>query len=68
MPYFSNKPAPTPGYLLPKLNSAVIKEPEVKQGTKRKHDNVEVGGCIDRGDSNLDKQFLLIKHYVICLS
>ena len=48
MPYFSNKPPPTPGHLLPKIKAAASvmpTEPEVKHGTKRKHDAVEVGTC-----------------------
>ena len=45
MSYFSNKPAPTPGYLLPRpgANPAVIKEPELKPSLKRKLNDSETG-------------------------
>ena len=45
MPYFSNKPGPTPGHLLPRLSTepGVIQEPDLKIGAKRKRD-LEEGG------------------------
>ena len=45
MAYFSQKPAPTPGPQLPIPGtlSTVIKEPEIKTGSKRKHDVLESG-------------------------
>jgi len=38
MSYFSNKPAPTPGSMLPQpiLSSAVVNEPSDKRSLKRK--------------------------------
>ncbi len=38
MSYFSNKPAPTPGHLLPRpgTNASVLKEPDLKPSLKRK--------------------------------
>ena len=48
MKYFSQKPAPTPGPQLPLPGNlpAVIKEPEIKTGSKRKHDVIESGQYI----------------------
>lgn len=46
MPYFSNKPAPTPGPQLPRpgLNPSVLKEPpDIKPGIKRKLEIMEAG-------------------------
>ncbi len=47
MPYFSNKPPPTPGHLLPRPGAAapVLKEPELKPSLKRKLNDSEVGEC-----------------------
>ena len=45
MAYFSNKPAPSPGHLLPRpgFNAAVIKEPELRPNLKRKLKDSESG-------------------------
>lgn len=52
MPYFSNKPAPTPNHLLPLpgTNPNVAREPDLKIGLKRKI--VEAAG--PTGESHLD--------------
>ena len=48
MAYFSNKPAPSLGHLLPRpgFNAAVIKEPELRPNLKRKLKDSESGICI----------------------
>ena len=45
MEYFSNKPAPSLGHLLPRpgANAAVIKEPDLRPGLKRKLQDSEPG-------------------------
>jgi len=46
MPYFSNKPAPTPGSMLPQpvLPSAVVSEPLEKRSLKRKQSATSESG------------------------
>jgi len=46
MPYFSNKPAPTPGSILPQpvLPTAVVNEPVEKRSLKRKQSATSESG------------------------
>ena len=46
MPYFVNRPRATPGHLLPRVNSTLIKDETAKHGTKRKLEGQEPGNNV----------------------